>query len=144
MGLQWRTTEHGALARAGGGSFYSRLGVVRRFATDQLELRLGMGSAWRGDVQERRPNGVWRWRSPASGGLPRGADHRPARVTHGEEGGTAHGPMDAGRPRCACTAAYGDETDMAGRDVARPGVSAHVGRQTLRSSLVQEGFSQNF
>jgi hypothetical protein len=77
------------------------------------------GLPWRGDMQERRSNGVWRWRSPVSGGLPRGADHGPACVTHRGEKGAAHGPTDAGRPRRACTASYGGETDVAGRDVAR-------------------------
>jgi hypothetical protein len=103
-----------------------------------------MGSAWRGDVQERRSNGIWLWRSPASGGLPCGTNHGPARVTYKEEGGTEHGPTDAGRHRRACTVAYGDDTDVAGLDVAHPDVPARVGRQTFRSSLVQEGFSQNF
>jgi hypothetical protein len=102
------------------------------------------GLTRRDDVLERRPNGVWRWRSPASGGLPHGADHGPARVTHKKEGGAADGPTEAGRSRRVCTVAYGDEADVAERDVARPGVPARVGRQPFRSSLVQEVFSQNF
>jgi hypothetical protein len=102
------------------------------------------GLTQRGDMQERRPNGVWWWRSPTSGGLPRGADHGPARVTHRKEGGAADGPTDAGRSLRACTVAYSDEAEVAGRDVARPGIPARVGRQPFRSSLVQEGFSQNF
>jgi hypothetical protein len=121
-------------AREGGEAVCS--GPVRAMARHGLTRH--------GDMQEWRPNGVWRWRSPASGGLSRGADHGPARVTHMKEGGAADGPTDAGRSRRACTVAYGDEADVAGRDVARPGVLARAGRQTFRSSLVQEGFSQNF
>jgi hypothetical protein len=122
-------------ARGGGGEVVCG-GPVRAMARHGLTRR--------GDVQERWPNGVWRWRSPASGGLPRGTDHGTACITHRKEGGAADGPTDAGRSLRACTAAYGDEADVAGRDVACPGVSVRVGRQPFRSSLVQEGFSQTF
>jgi hypothetical protein len=120
----------------GGGGEAVCGGLVRAMARHGLTQR--------GDMQERRPNGVWWWRSPTSGGLPRGADHGPARVTHRKEGGAADGPTDAGRSLRACTVAYSDEAEVAGRDVARPGIPARVGRQPFRSSLVQEGFSQNF
>jgi hypothetical protein len=44
-GLQWRTAGHGVLTRVEGGDFLKPArGGVRRFAVDQSELRLGMGS----------------------------------------------------------------------------------------------------
>jgi hypothetical protein len=68
----------------------------------------------------------------------------PARVTHREEGGAVHGPTDAGQLQRAFTVVYGDETDVAGLDVAHAGVPARVGRQPFRSSLIQEGFFSKF
>jgi hypothetical protein len=83
---------------------YSRARLRSRFASAQSSQGRGMGEdGWR-RARGRRANGVWRWRSPASGDLPRGTDHGPTRVTHREGEGAAHGPADAGRPRRACTA----------------------------------------
>jgi hypothetical protein len=72
--LQWCAAEHGVLAQEGNDGFYSLLGVVRRFVTDRLKPWHDMGSAWCGDVQGRRPNGVRRRSQPAGARATRGTD----------------------------------------------------------------------
>jgi hypothetical protein len=72
---------HAGTRRSG---LYSLARRRRRFASVQSLQGCGMSEDGRRRARGRRANGVWRWSSPASGSLPRGADHGPACVTHRE------------------------------------------------------------
>jgi hypothetical protein len=99
----------GARARRGGGSFYSwAQGGGGACAPRKPSCGAGRGMAGvrrkgAATCGGRRPMAALGWRGVASTHAPRGSAKDPRMSCTGPRI-TAHGPLGAGRPRCACTA----------------------------------------